>query len=871
MKLHFDSNQPYQLAAIDSVLKIFTGQPRTSDNLDFSLAPDNPSNELGIANVLILEEKGMLANLQLVQKEEGLPVSSKLDGMHFSIEMETGTGKTYVYLRTIYELNQSYGFKKFVIVTPSIAIREGVLKNLKITHDHFQKLYNKAPINFSVYDTKRISSLRNFYLNNSIEILVINIDSFAKDENVINRSNDKLMGKRPIEFIQNAHPIVIADEPQNMETEKRQKAIQNLSPLCTLRYSATHTKRYNMLYRLDPVRAYDLGLVKQIEVDSIVTANDFNQGYIHLESFQPMKTRIFVKLKIDVNDKDGVKRKVVKVGLGDDLYELSNQREIYKDGYIVNEIDSGEGFVKFSSGTTLWQDKPLGSFQDEIMQAQIKKTVQEHFAKEKRLIAKGIKVLSLFFIDRVAHYRSYDEAGQVVKGKLARWFEEAYDEVSAKPEYKDLVRHKVEEVHNGYFSQDKGRWKDTKGNTKADNDTFKLIMRDKERLLSTDEPLQFIFSHSALREGWDNPNVFQICTLNETHSDLKKRQEIGRGLRLAVNQDGYRVQDKSINCLTVVANESYEDFANKLQTEIESECGVSFGDRVKRKEDRKTVRYRKGFHLDEKFKGIWDRIKAQTTYKVEYSTEKLVERAAEAVEKMPRIEPAKIKTTKMALQLSPQGLTFQVRASSATEVHNSMSIPDLLFYLQKRTGLSRSTIAGILLRSKRLNDVLLNPQLFLDYSLSSIQDQIAEFMVDGIKYEKMGDKIYEMHLFQEYDIHINELVFKIKKQAKTIYNELVPLDSKIECDFAKECEERDDIKFYFKLPFWFKIKTPIGNYNPDWALTKKNEKTVYFVTETKSKNQELRDSEKRKINCGKAHFKNFPEVEYKVISKTSEL
>ena len=386
-----------------------------------------------------------------------------------------------------------------------------------------------------------------------------------------------------------------------------------------------------------------------------------------------------------------------------------------------------------------------------------------------------------------------------------------------------------------------------------------------------DEPLRFIFSHSALREGWDNPNVFQICTLNETHSELKKRQEIGRGLRLAVNQNGHRIQDKSINCLTVIANESYGSFVDKLQKEIEDECGVSFGDRVKNKRDRKTVRYRKGFHLDKNFKDIWDKINEQTIYRVKYNTQELINKAGKAVKEMPRIDPAKIQTTKVALGFSPKGLASQTKGSTRTEVYSVMSIPDLLFYIQKRTNLSRSTITEILLASERLQDVFKNPQLFLDYSIAAIQNELIDFMVDGIQYEKLGDRIYEMHLFQEYDIHVNDLVFKIKHQHKTIYSELVPLDSKVEYNFAKECEAREDIEFYFKLPFWFKIKTPIGNYNPDWALIKKDEEIIYFVAETKSGNQELRPSEKRKIKCAQAHFKLSPEVEYKTVSKVDEL
>ena len=876
MKLHFESNQPHQLDAIKSVIGLFQGQLPLSENSDFFLSAEGQTQEPGFANILSLEQEQILKNLHAVQKKNGLDLSQKLESMDFSVEMETGTGKTYVYLRTIYELHQNYGFKKFVIVTPSVAIREGALKNLKITREHFQNLYNRVTSHFSVYSTKSISALRNFYTSNSIEILVINIDSFAKDENVIRRFNDKLMGRKPIEFIQSAYPIVIVDEPQNMESEIRRKALESLNPLFTLRYSATHIKDYNMLYRLDPVRACDLALVKQIEVDSIVTENDFNQPYVELLSFHSKKRTLIAKIKIDVNDKDGVKRKTVVVGDNKerDLYVLSNEREIYKGGYIANSLNAKDGFVEFANGRKVWEGKPLGAFREEVIWQQIRKTIEEHFSKERKYFSQGIKVLSLFFIDRVSNYRTYDDSALALKGKLARCFEEAYKDIASKAENKGLPKYEVEQVHNGYFSQDKGRWKDTRGNTKADDDTFKLIMQDKERLLSLEEPLRFIFSHSALREGWDNPNVFQICTLNETHSDLKKRQEIGRGLRLCVNQEGHRVQDKSINCLTVIANEAYEDFARQLQREIEDECGVSFKDYIKNKRDRKSARYRKGFQLDEKFKAIWDKIKEKTVYKVEYSAEKLIESAAKALKDMPKIEPAKIRTTKAKLKLpsKQKSLSFRVKSSSTVEVYNNaMSIPDLLFYIEKRNSLSRSTIAKILLKSGRLADALLNPQLFLDYSLLAIENELAELMIDGIRYEKIGDKVYEMHLFQEYDIYVNDLVFKIKHQHKTIYDELVPLDSKVEYNFAKECEAREDIEFYFKLPFWFKIKTPIGNYNPDWALIKKNEKIIYFVAETKSENQELRPSEERKIKCGRKHFENFPDVEYRKVSKVSDL
>ncbi len=873
MKLHFDPNQQFQLDAISSIVGIFEGLPLMNGGFDFSIINEsNLYNEAGIGNRLNLSEEQILENVKSIQKKNEIPISDALDGMNFSIEMETGTGKTYVYLRAIYELNKKYGFKKFVIVVPSIAIREGVLKNLEITFEHFQNLYDKTPVNFDVYDSRRVSNLRNFAVNNNIQILVINIDSFAKDENVINKYNDKLTGKKPIEFIQATFPIVIVDEPQNMETDIRKKAIENLNPLCTLRYSATHVKRYNMVYSLDPVKAYDLGLVKQIEVDSIVTENDFNKAFLSLEKVTADKTRTMAKIKIDINTVEGVKRKTVAAKVGDDLYDLSNKRDIYKTGYIINSIDVADGFIELSNGENVFTGDTLGGLSDEVMKIQIKKTIEEHFQKESKFKNKGIKVLSLIFIDRVANYRAYNAEGNPVKGKFALWFEELYREIASKSSYKGLIPFEADEVHNGYFSQDKKcKWNDTKGNTLADDDTFKLIMKDKERLLDVNVPLRFIFSHSALREGWDNPNVFQICTLNETHSELKKRQEIGRGLRLSVNQDGNRIHDTNINRLTVIANEAYEDFARQLQSEIEEECGVSFTGRIKDKQKRAAVGYRKGFELDEKFKKIWNKIKYQTAYKVDYDSDDLIKNASKSVGQMPVTKRAVIKTTKTALEFNDSGIVADIKASSITSFDGVFGIPDVLSYIQERTGLTRSTIFEILKQSKRTGDILINPQLFLDNTVSAINDVLTDLMIDGIKYEKIGAKEYEMRLFEDYEIHINELTFQIKKKEKTIYSTIVPLDSNVEYDFARDCENRDDIEFYFKLPFWFKIETPIGHYNPDWALIKKNEKTIYFVAETKSAGQELKTSEKRKIKCGQAHFNEFEGVEYRQVSSVNEL
>jgi len=532
---------------------LFEGQPLEDSLLQSELSElDTYANIYSYGNRLVISEEQILINLQSIQTNNEINVSAKLDGMHFSVEMETGTGKTYVYLRSIYELNKMYGFKKFVVVVPSVAIREGVLKNLEITHEHFQTLYDNVPVNFQVYDSTKVSTLRGFATTNNIEVLVINIDSFAKDENIINKPNDKLNGQKPVEFIQATHPIVIVDEPQNMETEKRIAAIENLKALCTLRYSATHRNQYNLTYSLNPVKAYDLGLVKQIEVDSIIEENAYNDAFVSVESITATKTKVTAKVSINSNENGGVKKKTITVKVGDDLYKLSNEREIYADGYIIEEIDAVNQCISISNGNLLYKGDSQGGLTDEVMKFQIRKTIEEHLKKEKSLNKLGIKVLSLFFIDKVANYRNYDSTGNAVKGKFAEWFEEIYQEYISKPAFKELDKFPIGETHNGYFSQDsKGKVKDTSGETKADDDTYSLIMKDKEKLLGLDNSLRFIFSHSALREGWDNPNVFQICTLNETKSDIKKRQEIGRGLRLAVDQTGKRTYDQNINRLTV--------------------------------------------------------------------------------------------------------------------------------------------------------------------------------------------------------------------------------------------------------------------------------------------------------------------------------
>lgn len=881
IKLTFEPNLSYQQEAVQAVVNLFDGQTQEDSVCLYSLGEQQTSLIDGIGNRLVLPEEQVLKNVCKVQEQNDVPLSEKLEGMNFSVEMETGTGKTYVYLRTIYELNKKYGFKKFVIVVPSVAIREGVLKNLQITHEHFQTLYDNNPIRFYVYDRNKISQLRGFAAGDNIEILVINIDSFAKDENVINKPNDKLNGQEPIMFIQAANPIVIVDEPQNMESEKRAAAIANLHPLCTLRYSATHRNFYNLIYSLNPIKAYDLGLVKQIEVDSVFEENSLNGAYIALETITVSKTRISAKVTIDVNDKGGVKRKAVSVKVGSDLYALSNEREIYRNGYIVEGLDAVDGCISFSNGNILYQGERKDDLNDDIIKFQIRRTIEEHLRKELKLNKLGIKVLSLFFIDRVANYRSYDNTGNQEKGKFALWFEEIYKELINKPAYQLLNKYPVESTHNGYFSQDKkGRAKDTSGETQADDDTYNLIMKDKETLLDMNNPLRFIFSHTALREGWDNPNVFQICTLNETKSEMKKRQEIGRGLRLAVNQEGVRCYDKNINRLTVVANESYQDFAKALQTELQEECGVDFSGRIKPKKDRVRVKYKKGFEVDPMFLAIWEKLKAKTTYRVKYDTDNLIQKASEEIKNMPAIAAPTIRSVKTEVIITEEGISTEYKGDRVSTHTSNHIIPNVLDYIMNRTDLTRFTIYRILTESGRLDELAVNPQLFMDTVVDKINRVLQDLMIDGIEYRQIAGSSYEMRLFeeQELEIYLNDFTFKVANRDKTIYDEYVPLDSSVENHFAHDCETSEQVKYYFKLPDWFKIPTPIGNYyNPDWAVVFEDDKRIYFVAETKDTGtpvvdlDKLRKTEKQKIRCGMAHFKQFDDLKYIVVNNVSSI
>jgi type III restriction enzyme len=980
MKIQFDANLDYQRDAIESVTGVFAGQEICQTN--FTVAPlqtweegslfhGTQEDTLGIGNRLRLLDEDIHANIRKIQLKNGLAPSEDFDskdGINLTVEMETGTGKTYVYLRTVFELNRLYGFTKFIVVVPSIAIKEGVQKSLEMTVTHFKELYENVSFDSFTYDSSKLSDVRNFATSPDIQIMVINIDAFRRSfadpekenkANIIHRAHDRMTGAKPIEFIQQTNPIVIVDEPQSVDTTPKSKdAISSLNPMCTLRYSATHVEKHHMLYKLDSVDAYEQKLVKQIEVAGIDVKDGHNKAYIKLLSVNNKKSPISAKVEIDARQKSGsIKRKIVTVTSGADLLDAkySGGRDIY-DGYIIEDIDCTEGseYISFTSKPAILKlGQALGETDpDEFKRLQIRKTIEEHLDKEVRLRPQGIKVLSLFFIDKVANYRAYDEDGNPQKGKFALVFEEEYDRAIRKPKYSQLFEGAdldtaAQGVHNGYFSVDKKKdssgnemVKDSSGKTAADESAYSLIMKDKEKLLSFDSKLKFIFSHSALKEGWDNPNVFQICTLNETSSVIKKRQEIGRGLRICVNQDGERVHGFAVNTLTVMANESYEQFAEQLQKEIENEEGIKFGVvekhlfanivvpvddhnheylgteaskqlwshlqseghidskgkvqdslkvslkngsldlpeefqphaaqiaavlkkvsgnlNIKNRDDKEKVALNKAVYLSPEFQALWDRIKYKTTFRVDFDSSALIEKCAEEIKINLQVGKARFTYRKAKTEIDRGGVhTEQVQETTSVYESRAFDLPDLITYLQNETNLTRRTIVATINKSGRLESFKNNPQKFIEQVGSIIKSQMRLFIVDGIKYQKIGDdQYYGQELFET-----NELFGYLKdnmvKAEKSVFDHVV-YDSDIELEFASAFERNEDIKLYAKLPGWFKIDTPLGGYNPDWAvlIEQDGKDKLYFVVETKSTlfSVERRPEENAKIKCGNAHF-----------------
>lgn len=1021
MKIKFNPDLTHQKEAINAIVGVFEGQETFQSNFSVSNAVQadmfEKNDGIGVANALSLLPEELYENTRNVQLVNGLPqtetTKQALPSLDFTVEMETGTGKTYVYLRSAFELNQRYGLTKFIIVVPSVAIKEGVYKSLQMTEDHFRKEYKNVQYDYFVYDSSKREQVRNFATNDYIQIMVINIDAFSKSftdpeketkANLIHRTDDRLNGMKPIEFIQATNPVVLIDEPQSVaSTANRKKAIASLNPLCTFRYSATLTENFNMLYKLDSIDAYERKLVKQIEVASLEVQDNHNQAYIKLISVDNKKSPITAKIEIDAQTKTGKlqPRKSITVKSGTDLFEASGGRTVY-EGYVINDIycEEGSEYIDFTSRDDIIElSQSIGEVdQDTYKRLQVSKTVEEHLEKElkfyrkittgvdvmdhsKILSQKGIKVLSLFFIDKVANYRGYSSDGVPVQGKFAKWFEEEFTQQLRKPKYRVLYpsiwdkndagkptlnEHALKElassVHNGYFAQDKK--KDASGNplfaesklsakgeggkTAADESAYNLIMKDKEKLLSMDEKLRFIFSHSALKEGWDNPNVFQICTLNETNSVMKKRQEIGRGLRLAVDQSGERVPyGFEVNTLTVMANESYDQFVAALQKEIEEEEGIKFGavekhqfanivisdehdtkeflgakkseeiyqhladkgyiDKkgkildslktdlidntvslpesvqehsdailatltkvakglsIKKHEEKKTATLRedngKQIVLGDDFKALWDRIKYKTTYRVNFSVGELVQKCIKEIRASVAVASAKFEYKKVKVAVTEAELeTFDEESKIQYYRNRNFQLPDVVTYLESNTNLTRKTVVDILLGlGDKLEAFKNNPQRFIELASEVIRKQMRLAIVDGISYHRIGEEdYYAQELFQE-----EELTGYLKNMVeanKSVYDYII-CDSDTEFEFAEKLEESTDVKLYAKLPAWFKIDTPLGSYNPDWAVLIDKEDgmgdQLYFVVETKSSifSDDLRASEQAKIDCGIEHFK----------------
>lgn len=897
MEFKFDAQQEYQINAIEAVAGLLEGQPRNELDVTFSL-----SGLAAVPNILNFSEETLLQNLHAVQEQNKISPDDALrsieadietaDGMehvrfpNFSIEMETGTGKTYVYIRTALELFRRYGLRKFIIVVPSVAVREGVLKTLQITGKHLRALYENIPYRYYTYDSGNLAQVRQFALSDSIEIMVMTIDSFNKASNVINQSTDRLQGETPIHLIQAARPILILDEPQNMESELRVKALSALNPLFALRYSATHRNPYNLIYRLTPFEAYRQGLVKRIEVASVVQENDANQVYLKLNNTATEKRRVTAQIAVHKLMKDGtVKEQVITVKVGDSLQDKTGR--IDYQGYEVSEINPGLDIVIFSNGVEIGVGETRGADKEAVFKAQIHYTVEEHFRRQLRLRPSGIKVLSLFFIDKVDNYALED-------GIIRRLFNTAFEDVRAQyeqrdPNWKDKT---TDSVQGAYFAQRKVKgeviYEDSRtGESEKDKDAYDLILKDKERLLSLDEPTSFIFSHSALREGWDNPNVFQICTLNQTASEVKKRQEIGRGVRLAVNQAGERIHDEKINVLTVVANESYERYVGRLQSEIMEEYGIEgLPPKPANARERGVAHLRKEFTLRPEFKELWERIKYHTRYAVSIDTEALIADVLQALDQIDITAPqiaitrASVKVTEDD-RLEPIALAIPKKKEidlSGRMLPNVIDIMDnLMEYTTPPVSLTRGTLLEIFRRSSNKQAALANPHAYATEAVRIIKSKLVDQLVSGIKYTKINEW-YEMTQFDE---QIESWQEYLIPAAHSVYDQVI-YDSEVEKAFVEGLEKRDDVKLYLKLPRWFTVSTPVGNYNPDWAIVMEerdafgeptDKSLLYLVRETKDTTHvdELPPEERRKVLCGESHFQEALGVDYRVVTTSDQL
>ena len=991
MKLQF-KHQKFQADAAKAVVDVFAGQPYLTPTYmmdrgtgTYQIDIDEDNKFTGWSNQKLVPELSdpvILEHIQKIQRTNQIAPSPKLEGrFNLTIEMETGVGKTYTYIKTMYELNKHYGWSKFIVVVPSVAIREGVYKSFQVTQEHFAEEYGKK-VRFFIYNSAQLTEIDRFASDSSINVMIINAQAFnakGKDARRIYMKLDEFRSRRPIDIIAKTNPILIIDEPQSVEGKQTKERLKEFCPLFTLRYSATHKSDsiYNMIYRLDAMEAYNKRLVKKIAVKGITeTGSTATDSYVYLESINLSKKDPTATIQFDMKGASGIRKVSRTVGIGYNLYDNSGHMEEYKNNFVVKHIDGRDDSLEFLNGIRLYAGDVIGKVdENQIRSIQIRETILSHIQRERQLFYKGIKVLSLFFIDEVAKYKVYDAAGQPGNGIYAEMFEKEYTtiienlqlEIGEDEYIKYLKSIKPSATHAGYFSVDKkGKMIDSKlakkETTSDDIDAYDLIMKNKELLLDRNpkrSPVRFIFSHSALREGWDNPNVFQICTLKQSGSDVRKRQEVGRGLRLCVNQDGERMDAgvlgndvHNINVLTVIAGESYDSFARGLQSELADAVvnrpkavtpelfmgkiitdargntdvisdnvarEIYFGLRMEGYIDKQGALTDKYYEdkangeikltdevagsaesvisiidsvydakamqpenarsnnvelkVDEdklampEFKALWNRINAKSVYVVDFDTDELVRKSIDALDRKLRVSKIYFKVETGAMEQIKSKAELESGASFVKEksspygatIHVSSNVKyDLVGKLVDETGLTRKAVIAILkgIQPSVFNQFKDNPEEFIIKAASLINDEKATAIVEHITYDVLEER-YDTNIFTKPTIK-GKLGVNAIKANRHLYDHII-YDSTNERDFATELDINTDVAVYVKLPDRFYISTPVGKYNPDWAIAfyEGTVKHIYFVAETKGSmsSMQLRLIEQSKIHCAREHFK----------------
>lgn len=867
MKLKFEPNLKFQLDAINSVTELFAGAP--------FIKPEEAIFSEVASNVLKISPEEVFANRDKIIKNNGVTNAHKEDVLDFCVEMETGTGKTYVYLRTILELHKKYGLSKFIIVVPSVAVKEGVMKTLEITKAHFEELYNSMPYSYFEYDSKKINKVRSFVYSNHLQIMVMNVQAFNTDDRIINQERDSNNGERLIDLIKKVCPVLILDEPQvGMDTANTRSRRKKLNPLFTLRYSATHKVVNNLIHRLSPYDAYNQGLVKKIEVFSIHESNTQSNVYVEFEGVKLSSDKPQAKLKLSHRLASGDFK--IKSGYfkdGDDL-EAKTKNPVYK-GWIIERILkdplNGTSKIKFSNGTNLTQGESHGIDKESIFKEQIRWTIKKHFDKKDKYKDKKIKVLSLFFIDRVANYVEDDSLIRVL-------FEQVYAQ-EYKDKYKTLPDN-ISQVHDGYFAQTtKGEYTDSEVSMSKNSEAYQKILKDKERLLSFDEPLEFIFSHSALGVGWDNPNVFNICTLNETESLIKKRQEIGRGLRLSVTQEGIRYRDsldieegQEVNLLTVVANQSYYAFAQSYQDELVAEYGLGEKkpDIRNARHEPKQIKLKKDAITSDDFQKLWKKISQKTRCKVFFREDSIIEKCIESLNTI--VVPEAVISINLnritgLLEQEEDAIVSQNVGQTEAETKAHFAPINLFEEIAKNTTLSVATATKILVGVDNKQMIVRNPVVYLTEAIKRIKRVLNDEMVMLVRYESLNEN-YSLKDFEEVVTTYQQS--NVVEVSNSIYDHVI-CDSDVERNFALDIDEENKVRVFVKLPHWYTVPTPIGSYNPDFALVleKKslddgNKTNFYFVIETKGSREweALKEDEKMKIQCAIKHFEAIGLKEY---------